>query len=100
MKVKETTLTLLILKFLKDPNKYVRQATFTQLGPFIHGLSGMLISEKLIENFCQMAGEDDEEVFLSRFLMKNHRYLARNGLCLSFHCSFKGHRHWEMERPV
>lgn len=63
VKVKETTLTLLILKFLKDPNKYVRQATFTQLGPFIHGLSGTLISEKLIENFCQMAGEDDEEVF-------------------------------------
>lgn len=78
MKVKETTLTVLILKFLKDSNKYVRIAGFKELGPFIHCLLelGSQISEKLLDNFCQMAGEDDEEVpFILDFYLKKSHFL-------------------------
>lgn len=62
VKVKEGTLTTLLLKFLKDSNKYVRTAAFKQLGPFIHCLSGLQIAEQLAAAFRQMAIEDDDEV--------------------------------------
>lgn len=51
---RETTLTTLMLKFLKDSNKWVKIASFKQLGPFISTLSGLTISEKLYDYYCQM----------------------------------------------
>jgi hypothetical protein len=51
---RETTLTNVMLKFLKDSNKWVKLASYKQLGPFIATLSGLEISEKLYENYCQM----------------------------------------------
>lgn len=61
-KVKETILTQLILKFLKDNNKWVKLSAYKQLGPFIHCCSESVISDKLLEIFCQMAVEEDFEV--------------------------------------
>jgi len=57
-KVRETTLTNLILKFLKDSNKWVKISGYKQLGPFINSLSNHEISDKLLENYCQMAFEE------------------------------------------
>ena len=51
---RETTLTAVMLKFLKDTNKWVKISAYKQLGPFIATLSGLSISEKLYEHYCQM----------------------------------------------
>lgn len=61
-KVKETTLSALLLKFCKDANKWVKHASFLQLGPFIHSLRDCEISEQLLANYCEMASENDQEV--------------------------------------
>lgn len=51
---RETTLTSVMINFLKDSNKWVKIASYKQLGPFISTLSGLAIKEKLYENYCQM----------------------------------------------
>lgn len=61
-RVREGPLTVLLLKFLKDSNKYVCLAAYKQLGSFIHTLVGCQISEQLIASFCQMPSQDNEEV--------------------------------------
>ena len=43
-----------MLKLLNDSNKWVKISAYKCLGPFISSLSGMNISEKLFENYCQM----------------------------------------------
>lgn len=52
---RENNLTAIILKMIKDNNKWVKLAAYKCLGPFISSLSGMKISEKLFEAYCQMA---------------------------------------------
>lgn len=52
--IRENFLTQVLLKLLKDTNKWVKIAAYKCLGPFISTLAGMSISEKLFENYCQM----------------------------------------------
>lgn len=51
---RESILTTIMLKFLKDTNKWVKISSFKQLGPFIWTLAGLNINEKLYENYCMM----------------------------------------------
>lgn len=51
---RESTLTTIMLKFLKDNNKWVKISGYKQLGPFISTLAGLNINEKLYENYCLM----------------------------------------------
>lgn len=53
---RETSLTNIILKLLKDANKWVKISAYKQLGPFISTLSGFKISDKLYDNYIQMTG--------------------------------------------
>lgn len=68
---RETTLTTIMLKFLKDTNKWVKVASYKELGRFINTLSGLNISEKLYENYCQMTDNTlnslspDNEIIIS-----------------------------------
>lgn len=51
---RESFLTVVMLKFLKDTNKWVKISSFKQLGPFISTLAGLNINEKLYESYCMM----------------------------------------------
>ena len=88
-KVKETTLTNLILKFLKDSNKWVKISSFKQLGPFIYSLSDCQISEKLIEYYCQMAVEESfSENEVNIFNYKKHRFSMKFIYKLGISCAY------------
>ena len=51
---RESILTNIMLKFLKDNNKWVKISSYKQLGPFISTLAGLNINEKLYDNYCLM----------------------------------------------
>lgn len=51
---RENMLTSIMLRFLKDTNKWVKISGYKQLGPFISTLAGLNINEKLYENYCLM----------------------------------------------
>lgn len=52
--IRETTLTNLILNFLKDSNQWVKIAAYKMIGPFIYTLEGLKINELLIEQYSKM----------------------------------------------
>ena len=51
-----------MFEFLKDPNKWVKNSAYKQLGPFIHTLKGGEINERLIENYIRMTSNELNDI--------------------------------------
>lgn len=61
-KTREGELVNIMFEFLKDPNKWVKNSAYKQLGPFIHTLKGGEINERLVENYIKMTSNELNDI--------------------------------------